>query len=123
MAVVVLLAARGHSSWLMWLYRSIVPLNNQSPAVTERSSAAGEATTPGPPRGITLNRQNSIGAGGGAGPPDRCRLRQSVAPIPAPTPSAISSSSPATGARGDHKTKTERVRSNHCRRPPFVIFS
>jgi len=86
----------------------LLPLNNQSPAVTERSLASGKATTPGPPRGITLNRQNSIGAGGSTGAPDRCRLRQSVAPIPAPTPAAISASSPVTG---DSKTKTERVSS------------
>jgi len=79
--------------------------------VTERSLAAGETTTPAPPRGITLNRQNSIGAGGSVGAPDRCRMRQVVAPIPAPTPSAISASSPVTGAHADQTTKTEQVSS------------
>jgi len=84
----------------------------------ERSLAVGDATTPGPPRGITLNRQNSIGAGGSssAAAPDRCRLRQIVAPIPAASPAAITAPSPATGTLDprdvdDNKTRTERVSS------------
>ena len=90
-----------------------MPLNNQSPVVTERSLAAGETTTPGLPRGITLNRQNSISGSGSGAPPDRYRLRQVVAPIPASTAGAITTSSPVTGGHGhrdiDNETKTEQV--------------
>jgi len=105
---------------LWWLNdRVTVPLNNQSPAVTERSSTCGDAT----PRGITLNRQNSIGAGGGgsAAASDRYRgLRQAVAPVPSPTPAAISSTSPVGGTDGrrnvDDKGNLERVSLDFRRR-------
>jgi len=91
-----------------------MPLNNQSPAAMDRSLTGGDTTTPGPPRGITLNRQNSIGAGGG-GAPDRCRLRQGVSPVPAPTPTAISSTGPSSVSdrrrNVDEKSTKERVGS------------
>jgi len=82
---------------------------------TERSSTGADTTTPGPPRGITLNRQNSICAAGGGGgaaaavAPDRCRLRQAVAPIPALAPAAISAATSVKGNEVDDENKTEQV--------------
>jgi len=123
-------ASVSYGGWARFA-RSPVPLNNQSPAAAlDRSLAAGDSTAPGPPpapRGITLNRQNSIGAGsGGAGAPghaaDRCRhgLRQGVSPVPAPTPAAVATAaSPASGAdrrrrprNVDEKSVRDRVSSS-----------
>jgi len=99
-----------------------MPLNNQSPAAMDRSLTGG---------GITLNRQNSIGAGpaglgpgpGGAGAPEqRCRLRQGVSPVPAPTPSAVATTSPG-GTAVDRRPPTRDDKSSRQRVSSPVNFS